>query len=452
MKRSTPARTLGLLALVGVVLWIGRAFEGGNVEDPEVLGRRVSFWFREICRSTAVPGFEGTESVNDPRAWAAMRALRSAGTNAIPWIVGQALKPPTRWERWVEPLRRRPWLRDRVSWPWPLSAEDRQSAARGVLQRWGVPAAGLLGLVEPALRSPDPGERLLAIRCLGAAGAGRELAVSRLRPFLGSTNAVESFEAVRSVGRLGGAAVLAAKELMGMPEATKPVDMALATALGNCGSAAVPVLGVLEARWGRGIEARERLWLAVAMLRIQPEHVGARRFLEEGFSKPGGGDTMFRGLGNLLWEEGIHEPVFVPWLLRGFDERGSRGWPAGGYTALAVLAKTAPVEVAKILREGIRVASSPAEAVAVAGYWVELQPDSAEAAEVLLAAARADDSVALAAVSRIWLADPLPAGALVEIRRFLEDPRVPEDLRHQLGQVQRALGMRANGRLERKVP
>lgn len=432
------------------MLWIGRAFEGGNVEDPEVLGRRVSFWFREICRSRVLSGIEGAEPVNDPGAWAAMRALRSAGTNAIPWIVGQALKTPTRWERWVEPQRLRPWLRDRVSWP--LSPEDRQSAARGVLRRLEVPAAGWLDLLDPALGSPDPGARLLAIRCLGAAGAGCELAVSRLRPFLASTNAGESLEAVRSVARLGGAARLVVTGLMVLPEATKPVDVALATALGNCGSSALPVLGVLEARWARGIEGRERLWLAVAMLRIEPEHIGARRFLEDGFSRPGGGDTMFRDLGNLLWQEGIHAEVFVPWLVRGFEERGSRGWPAGGYTALAVLAKTAPAEVARILREGIRAASSPGEVVAVAGYWVELQPDSGEAAEVLLAAMRTDDPVALAAVCRIWLADPLPPGALVEIQRFVENSRVPADWRQPLEQVQRALETRANGRLERKVP
>jgi len=200
------------------------------------------------------------------------------GTNAIPFLVREALF-----------LRRESRLRTRLH---ELFLEVPEWAGRGafvpyadcvnaaveLLRSLSPPAEVVMPLLEPSLASPDPWVRHQAILILGFLGEGGQAAVPLLLGFATQSEDRQAkyiaWQSIRLLGNRGSNALPALLERRAGESETFQLGFGWPEWLANLGPQALPAVPLLE----RGLEqtnAFARMGSALALLRLQPEHIAA---------------------------------------------------------------------------------------------------------------------------------------------------------------------------------
>lgn len=420
-------RVRPVLLLLAAAVVAAFLLRGDSRDDPRVRGRRVSDWFRQLAR-------RGTEleadRLNASDQEAALDAIRQAGTNAVPLLLERALRPESRAELLVSELAlgkvgQRLGLR-------PVTPAGRQAAALVALRRIAPPAGVLLDAAESGLRSTNFGWRRQAMLCVTCAGTERDRIARRLAAELDAAELGNDADLVEAIGWLGETATNCLDRLVARLRPDRWPMPELLLVLGNCGPRAAAAVPRLEAHFTRSLcPPSVRLALAVTLFRVDPAHRGAAAFLRDAATNAANGGAGLRELANRLRHDRVRDLQFAPILEAGLNA-GPNRWPVGGYQALEVLQRMAPGAVARFLAERVRSSPTPAEAVAAAGYWIELDPSNQVACTVLLDAARSQGPPALIAIRRLGLAANLPEQGLELLRRGSRDPALPAELRAHL--------------------
>jgi HEAT repeat protein len=249
--------------------------------EPAYEGKPLRYWFKEYCRS-------GQQIVWDPsRRGEAAAALHQMGTNAVPYLLGQAFnsRPDSALRKEVYRL-----LNDLPrSWGLPLfvSPEVMRQEGGSALEEIKPPANQLLPLLERHLKSTNSLERRQALFILGTAGEGAEQAVPWLCAALKSSDPWERVLAVQSLGWIGPqarAAVPALIEVLKAPQHINRPDRSAAWALGAIGSSAAPALPLVQDLFAQETNWNSRCMIAGALCQIDVGQTDALAFLTDGLT------------------------------------------------------------------------------------------------------------------------------------------------------------------------
>ena len=150
---SGMKRRILLLALAAVVAGLVLGWPRGPAE-PVHQGKSLTRWIRD---ANDIGIFEQTDETK-----AAMKAM---GTNALPWLMAQLARPPSKWR-----AKFNHWSRQHKRWRFRFTGDERRTAlALGGLELLGpdiTPA-----LPELARHLDDPGRSVWVARVMAGAGA-----------------------------------------------------------------------------------------------------------------------------------------------------------------------------------------------------------------------------------------------------------------------------------------
>ncbi len=263
--------------LLAVIFWVYLPL----AREPKYEGKRLSFWFREYCRSGQSIGYD----------WSLHResaaALQQMGTNAVPYLLQQAFcmrqdsATKSNFYRFVNDSPR--------SWglPWLLNSEMRRGEAPFALKEIKPPAAQLLSLMHKQLKSANHFERCQTLFILGTAGDGAEEVIPNLTSALQDTNRWARRIAIQSLDWIGpraDAAVPGLIEVLKEPIGTNQFSLgsSAAIALGKIGSASAPAVPLIRKLFEQEKNWNLRCSLASALFRIDPGQADALAFLTNG--------------------------------------------------------------------------------------------------------------------------------------------------------------------------
>jgi HEAT repeat protein len=274
LVRTRLNYTLALL-FVCALAWAGWALL--RPDQPRYAGQPVSFWFGQYCQSGHYGNYDS--SLREEAAG----ALQKMGTNALPFLLGQAFSTSE-----DTPLRKK---LNQVSRGFPRwlprfqSYEMVRLDAFQAIRDMKPPASLLLPEMEKWLSQTNTPARRSALYALGLLGEGAEEGVPALLSALGETNRVSRQLAVQSLMFLGpkaSAAVPQLTELLGTAEnrANHPYQ-SVAYALGAIGSNAAPALPALRELFRSETNQNGRTALAVALCQIDAQQDEALAFLVE---------------------------------------------------------------------------------------------------------------------------------------------------------------------------
>jgi hypothetical protein len=203
MKPGLSRRTIPLVLMAGLLLgltWILRENQG-----PRFEGRTTASWFGQYSAHFARSEQGNGQEVQFAQAERAQaeRALRSLGTNAVPFLLLTELprKKPPLW-RAIEALGdRSPKILKQKHQAWQHSWELRQLAARQLLEVLQPPGSLLLDLEQ---RAPRTISRVSPLTWLAQfCGEEKELLLPHLRGALRSADPLEQSRALSVLQQFG---------------------------------------------------------------------------------------------------------------------------------------------------------------------------------------------------------------------------------------------------------
>jgi HEAT repeat protein len=370
-----------LLAAFVLLVAAGGGFFSWQSAEPEYAGRRLSYWFKEYCRSGQRMTWDAS------RREEAGAALRQVGTNATPYLLEQAFdnRPSSGGRkdlsRLLNSLPR--------SWGLPTFVDPEIRSVEGAeaLKEIKPPAKQLLPLLERHLKSTDRMERRQTVYILGSTGDGAEQAVPWLCAALKSPDVWERMLAVQSLGWIGPnarAAVPILIEVLKAPPNTNqpPVRLGpqVATALGRIGSAAAPALPLVQELFQQETNWNLRCTLAVALCHIDADQTNALAFLTNGLATHEPASDRWVAASE-LGDIGPDAKAAVPLLLAALD--GTNGMlfsqVPGALKKMGVPTETFLPRMKKQLRS-----EDETTRVNAAARVSELDPADHEAFEVLM--------------------------------------------------------------------
>ncbi len=279
-------------------------------------GKPVSYWFAEYYQ----------KSEADPRRRqrmaVALYVLEKLGTNAVPYLVKEALSPR-------EDSSMRKGYYDFLtvfpdSWHVPqfVSRSAIRSRAAMVIDSIHPPADILLPrLLEPLSRT-NTVDRQRAISILSSVREGRETLVPYFVNALHDPDPHTQIEAVEFLDKLGSQASVAVPDLMAVVKNTNPTNilcLEAAYVLGNIGSNSVPAIPLLNTVYEQQTDWLVRCSLAAVLCRIDLQQTNALRFLIDNLDEP-------------------QSPGKVRWVVRQLQWIGPNATPA--IPAVLKIAKT----------------------------------------------------------------------------------------------------------------
>src|SRR5579863_2526556 len=153
-----------MLILVAAILlaagaWLLFAHSG----EPRYEGKTVSYWFQEYCYSVAGP------RTDDADEGSALPALKALGTNAVPFLVQEALdtNEDSALKSKIEDLADK--YRDSLPMPRIPSHEARRYASLDALDEIDAPPELLLAELQDALNGSSPDQQFRAVLILAHA-------------------------------------------------------------------------------------------------------------------------------------------------------------------------------------------------------------------------------------------------------------------------------------------
>jgi hypothetical protein len=262
VKLARKWRVLMLLALVGVLSVGGYLIFREHL--PEYKGKSVSYWFRQYCQ----PSDHGA-----PRG--AYDAFYAMGTNALPYLVGQALSKSTDTAlrtNFFALLERLP-----DSWDLPkfVSHDDFRRCALQLVDQIDPPAETALVLVKEALNSESPLRHHQALEILSNVKTNAAV----LAPYFGRALRVDDRDAeleskslaLRALVALGGNAEPALQDLiwtLNTEVVSNENFLQVANCLGNIGAAARAAVPKLLTEFQSETNLERRCSLAGALFRV----------------------------------------------------------------------------------------------------------------------------------------------------------------------------------------
>ncbi len=414
------------LILAGAAGMGWRAYEDYGLPRHE--GQTVRVWFTELCWVTA----SAQRGLAEPaRAFECKHAILAIGTNAVPFLVRQAMSG--RQDGWVRQGLRRfslqlpgPWARR-----WFVPYPHIQAEAAWLVRPLQPTAAQLLPLVEPGLGGANDVQRHMGLNLLGAVGDGAERGVPYLLEALGRredpwVRAVAA-QSIRGLSRRAADVLEAVLAIMD-PEMPDPNLLKWMAELGAGAAMAVPALErVLESE-----NDTSRINAALALLNIQPGHEAAFSVLAAAAGREAATTPLTRGLQEELELAVIESPRRPNERLGGLLEPLARAeilaWTVGNasYQAARAMERVAPGRVQGLYQEAL---NGPAASHAAAGL-LRLNRVDEPATLHLVAAAQGDSEGSILAVLSLGEAssrNTLGMRTLDEILRLgdAEDGDVP---------------------------
>lgn len=266
---------VGFVGLLVVVVW-GQRHGGG----PRYQGRSARAWFQDACRSSLPSG----GGLNDGLGLRARTAFVELGTNAIPFLVREALTL-----RKENPFRTRlhgfflgmpDWAGRGAFLPYSHCVDT----AVDLLRALSPPSGPVIPLLEPSLAGADRFTRLQALQMLGSLGAGGEAAVPLLLPWATQTEdghaQTIAWQSIRLLGNRGSNALPALLERAARDPVWFRRDSRWPDWLAGLGPQALSAVPLLEQSLEQTNDmARARS--ALALVRLQPEHPLALSLVRE---------------------------------------------------------------------------------------------------------------------------------------------------------------------------
>lgn len=333
--------------------------------EPRYAGRPVSVWFRQYYESNNGGAFD------EGRRLEAAQALQQIGTNAVPYLVDQALTA-----RHDTALRLKLARLARGFPSWLPKFTDYDTIRRAAFQVIGeikAPASLVLPRLTRAMAQTNTLAGLNAIYGMGHLGPGGEAAVPFLLSALDQTNRIARQLAVQSLGQLGPMATAAVPRLV--EEFKAHGDASLAYALGAIGSNAAPALPALQTAFNTTTNHQRRVAFAMALCRLDPHQDQALAFLVSRLKNPS--DTREQQFG-------------------AYDLRRVGANARGAVPDLVAVLNSPKIEVAMAAVDALQQIGLPRE---------ELLPKLEPSLQA------ADETIRVNFASRILLLDPGHAGA-----------------------------------------
>lgn len=440
----------GTLGWVLVVTAIGYAAldRRPSATDPRVRGRLVSQWFGELVSVGAyfpeagTPHFgmygDGRLSTRSRlRAEEAYRALMVAGTNALPFLIREAIEGGSRtgMGRALEALVER--LPGRLGRRVPPDAAPQ--LATELIGRLRPSGSLLLEGVEPWLAATDPRPRGRAIALLAASGSEEAKVAERMREILASGDITVEVPATYVLARLGSASTNAVGELTTLVGAWKRYEGWVFFALAHAGEAASAAVPALETVMTDG-RPDAAIAAALALCRIQPEHGQAWPWLwsiAEGKAEESEGRRVKAGqLLRQLAELRVPE-VRLGRLARRVLERQTKRWSTDGQAALSVLNRLDPGAAEAVVRGWMEHPLHEGEPVHAARWLLRYRPELEYPRERLLTLAErsSPEWLRFLAVSALVEAPRLTSREKAAIRSVCESSGLASGLREEAGVV-----------------
>ena len=276
VKLKRKWRVLMLVAVLGVV-GVGVYF-ALREREPEYAGKPVSYWFRLIYGPAGLPTAD---------------IMRKLGTNALPYLVKQALstaKDTALRTNFYALLAKLP-----DSWHLPefVSHDNLREMAVRCINEINPPAEVILPFVKDALNSENPLRRHKALQIL----SNVETNAAMLAPYFGKALHVKDHDkdldsravAVSALCRLGTNAEPALPDLIWLLTTQGYIDVPIvdfAKCFGNLGTnaaAAVPKLRIAFVEVSNWVHRCE---IAAALCRIDGGQTEALQFLIDGLKQP----------------------------------------------------------------------------------------------------------------------------------------------------------------------
>lgn len=426
MKRSAlswaaAAVGLGLLGIILGSLWEERRL-------PHYEGRSVRSWFLQLARSEAARH-------DDAARCEAMRALLELGTNALPFLLGEAMTfrrdTPLRTNLFRAFADLPPFLGGGGFVPY----SQRNQSATFALRCLRPPAAWLENQLRPHLAHPDSmafTQALFLFGCTPDAAPGQiSLLVDALTgPDPDRTNRWHSAIAAQSISWLGPSASNALPAVLKSLEAN-PGRLNLLTWIARLGPAATSAIPVLESAL-QHTNAAAGLRAAVALECVSPGHKEARRRIEEALIAPTSEDprapSRLRPASEVLHllRTVAHPPnPYLADLIAPRAEAEASAWSSAGgsYAACGVLERLDPSRAASLYRARF---DSPGAALTAAGSLLRLQRTHADATALLMKAARSSGADQLMALWWLREGSSSNPGLTNLLSSLATDPGIPE--------------------------
>ncbi len=310
---------VGILVAVLLFVWLS------GLSEPSYDGRRVSYWFKESCRSGQFN--RANDNLNDHEG--CVEAFRAMGTNAVPYLVDQAFdfrKESATWSNISRLLNDAP-----PSWPVPrpISSWNRIGEATAMLQEIKPPASQLLALMQKHLKATNGHEHRQALYVLGASGEGAAQVVPYLTAALKDNDTWSRRLAIQSLGWIGPQAEAAVPdliELLNEAPDTNYLAANVAVALGKIGSPkAAPAVPAVKKLFEQEKNWNSRGNLGVTLMRLDPTQTEVLNFLMEGVTNHHPAKERWMAA-NYLGRIGPAARPAVPILIKALEQTNDTLW------------------------------------------------------------------------------------------------------------------------------
>jgi HEAT repeat protein len=305
-KRWCKAFPIAAGILLTLAIW---HFAGDR--GPKYMGRTVSYWFDEYCRSGQFMRYE------EMRHEDAMDALRHLGTNAVPYLLEETfdtnLDSPARsnYIGFIQSLPRSWGVRV------PVAALARLYEGQQALQEIKPPAKPIFPFLESQYRitnSPPNFSRRQAILVMGGLGDGAEMAVPDLVAALHDPDPWAQVLALESLDWLGPKATDAVPALVSYMESNTTHAASAVRALGSIGVNDPEAVRLIRQKFKVETYWNSRCQEAAALCRMDAGQTDALNFLVvEWKTNHSAGNLWY--LARMLGQVGTNAQAAVPVLM-----------------------------------------------------------------------------------------------------------------------------------------
>ena len=270
-RRKIGFAVVALALIVGCWLWFGPS------NEPKYEGLPVSYWFKEYCRRPS-------NHLEMEDLWRAQEAVQKMGTNAFPYLVGEALntnQDSAFKVNYYELLGKLP-----GSWGMPqlVSRDDIRSSAVNAIANIGFSAKNILPLLTKALQETNTLQYKQAISILRYVDTkDAETLVPYFAMALHDADPDVQFNSLWVLYFLGPVAKAAVPDLiefLGSPQNTNNVLNTVAV-LGNIRGAAAPSIPYLKDMFDKETDWWLRSVIACSLCQIDRQQNEALKFLAD---------------------------------------------------------------------------------------------------------------------------------------------------------------------------
>lgn len=362
--------------LIGLSLAVSAWFFFGRSSGPKYQGKSIGYWFEEYCQPS--------ENRARRDQLKALEALRQMGTNAVSYLLDQAMNPArdTALRTNLHQLLRG----SPRSWGLPSFVSREEIRKRAVQAIWEIkpPASLILPRLLKSLSERDTPEYGRAITILTRTGEGRETLVPYFARALHATNRQTRLEAVFFFDELGPKAAPAVPDLIGVlqtSERTNALYLRAALTLGRMGSNAAPAIPLLLESYASETNLPRRLFLAAVLCMIDPHQAEPFGLLVGTLTNQQSSADQVRWAASRLGSIGKNAGAAIPALLEAANGTNVGVWR----TVLESLDKIgAPADLV-LPKSRVRLKSKDeAFQVAAARRILAISPSDAEAQSVML--------------------------------------------------------------------